>query len=67
MRTMLFTAGPLLVGLAQLINASVHGAGVWPVAVVATLMGTFSVLVTQYHLTKFRRRNVCGSDWETNT
>lgn len=55
-RTGVFTVGPVAVGLAQVGNALVHGSAVWPVAAVAALMGAFSVLVTRYHLSAFRRR-----------
>lgn len=59
-RTGLFTLGPLIVGFAQLLNAAVHGTAVVPVAAVTVVMIVFSVLVTGYHLAKFRRRTLLG-------
>lgn len=57
-RTSLFTVGPLVFALAQLLNAFVHGIPVWRVAVIAAVMAVFSVLITSYHLAKFRRRRL---------
>lgn len=57
-RTALFTIGPLAIGLAQIINASVHGTGIWLVAAITAVMALFSVIVTRYHLTVFRRRRL---------
>lgn len=57
-RTGVFTAGPLLVGFAQLLNALVHGSAVLPVAAIAVIMCAFSVLITNYHLASFRRRRL---------
>lgn len=60
-RTGLFTVGPLVIGLAQLLNAVVHGSAVLPVAAVAAAMGAFSVLITSYHLSAFRRRRLTAA------
>lgn len=57
-RTALFTIGPLAIGFAQLVNASVHGTGIWLMAAVTVVMALFSVLVTRYHLTVFHRRRL---------
>lgn len=59
-RTALFTFGPMLVGLAQLINAYVHGSSVLLVGAVAAVMLAFSVLITRYHLVRFRIRQLEG-------
>lgn len=58
LRTAVFTLGPLAIGLAQLINASVHGTGFPAFAAIAALMVVFSVVVTRYHLSVFRRRSL---------
>lgn len=60
-RTALFTAGPLLVGLAQLVNAAVHGTGLVGAAAITGLLLVFSVLVTRLHLASFRRTRLEGS------
>jgi ribosomal protein L10 len=59
-RTAVFTLGPLAVAVAQLLNAFVHGHGsALPlVAVIAVLTCVFSVLITRYHLSAFRRRTL---------
>lgn len=60
-RTALFTAGPLLVGLAQLLNAYVHGTGLIGAATVTGLLLVYSLLVTRYHLATFRTRRLEGT------
>lgn len=61
MRTALFTAGPLLFGVAQLLNAYVHGTGLLGPAAVTGLLLVFSLLVTQYHLASFRVTRLEGT------
>lgn len=61
-RTAVFTLGPLAVGVAQLLNATVHGTGLVAFGAIAAAMAAFSVLVTRYHLTVFRRRTLDGGD-----
>lgn len=56
LRTGLFTVGPVAVGVAQLLNVALHGTAVWAAAAAAAVMCAFSVLVTSYHLARFRRR-----------
>ena len=58
MRTALFTLGPFVVAVTQVLNAFVHGGKLWLVAIVAAATVVFSVLVTNYHLAKFRRRRL---------
>ncbi|MDG5776605.1 hypothetical protein VB773_22470 [Haloarculaceae archaeon H-GB2-1] len=60
-RTAVFTVGPLLVALAQLINAYVHGSDIFVVGVVAAMMVVFSVLATNYHLAGFHVSRLDGS------
>lgn len=62
-RTSVFTVGPLAIALAQIVNASVHGTGFLAVAAVGIVMAAFSVMVTRYHLTSFRRRRLYEKDW----
>ena len=61
-RTGLFTFGPLVVGLAQVLNAVFHDSSLWPVVAVAVVMCVFSVLITNYHLASFRRQLADGRD-----
>lgn len=58
MRTGLFTFGPVLFALVQLVNAYLHGASLLYAALFAALMVAFSVLVTRYHLVSFRLRRL---------
>ncbi|MFB6141584.1 MAG: hypothetical protein ABEJ26_14260 [Halosimplex sp.] len=59
-RTGIFTFGPLAVGAAQFCNAVAHGTNIRIVALIAALTVAYSVLVTDYHLSAFRRQRVCG-------
>jgi len=58
LRTGLFTAGPIVIALAQLLNMAIHGTGIWAAAIATAVMVSFSVLVTSYHLAKFRRHTI---------
>ena len=57
-RTGLFTVGPVAIGLAQLLNATLNGAAVWVAVLATAVMCAFSVLVTGYHLAQFRRHTL---------
>jgi hypothetical protein len=56
LRTGLFTVGPVAVGVAQLLNVALHGNALWAAVAATAIMCAFSVLITSYHLTRFRRR-----------
>ena len=54
-RTGLFTVGPVLFALLQLINCYVHGVSLLVAGGLAAVLVAYSVVVTQYHLAHFRR------------
>ena len=54
-RTAIFSVGPPLWGLLQLVNAYVHHGSLLYVAAFAAAMTAVSVLITRYHLASFRR------------
>jgi VIT1/CCC1 family predicted Fe2+/Mn2+ transporter len=58
LRTGVFTVGPVAVGVAQLLNVALHGTAVWVAVVAAAIMCVFSVLITGYHLARFRRQSL---------
>lgn len=61
LRTGVCTVGPIAVGVAQLLNVVLHGTAAWGTvaAVAATaVMCLFSVLITGYHLARFRRQSL---------
>lgn len=53
-RTLLFTFGPLVFALLQLVNGYVNDASLPFTGAFALVVVAFAVLVTQYHLAKFR-------------
>lgn len=54
-RTAIFSVGPPLWGLVQLLNAYLHDGALLYVAVAAAVMTAFSVLLTRYHAAAYRR------------
>lgn len=62
-RTGIFTFGPLILALAQLINSHLHGGSLVYTAVFAAVLVVYSVQITRYHLATFRRTTLsrqCG-------
>ena len=57
-RTGVFTAGPLAVGVAQFFDAVVHGLNLPLVTLVVVGTVVYSMIVTNYRLVTFRRRTV---------
>lgn len=57
-RTCIHTVGPLVFCLAQFLNATVHGTVLWPVVALSLVTCVFSVIVTRYHLSTYRRRRL---------
>lgn len=55
LRTAIFSVGPPVWGLVQLVNAYVHDGALLYVAAFAVAMTAFSVLLTRYHVASFRR------------
>lgn len=65
-RTALFTAGPVLFGLVQFVNGYLNDGSLLFAATLLSLMVAFSVLVTRYHMTTFRIRQLTDeTDWQT--
>ncbi|NHN61248.1 MULTISPECIES: hypothetical protein [Halorussus] len=65
-KTTLASVGPVVLGLAQLLNGYVHDVPVTLTGAFAAVMVVAAVLVTRYHLVEFRRirlqRDVFGKD-----
>ena len=65
-KTTLASVGPVVLGLAQLLNGYVHGVPVTRTGIFAVVMVIAAVLVTRYHLVEFRRmrlqRDLFGED-----
>lgn len=59
-RTAIFTVGPVVFALVQLVNGYFHGVSLPYVGVFVALLLAFSVHVNRYHLAVFRRRVVAG-------
>lgn len=57
-RSCLFTVGPFVLAIAQLANSAFNGLSVTYAAAFAAVMLGFSVLITRYHLVKFRLRQL---------
>lgn len=55
LRTAVFSVGPPLWGVAQLVNAYLHGGALLSVGAFAVVMTAFAVLVTRYHVATYRR------------
>lgn len=53
-RTGVYTVGPPVVGLAQLVNSYVHGVPLWYAALFTVGLLAFSVIVTRYQLASYR-------------
>jgi len=53
-RTALFSFGPLVLAVLQLVNGHLHGIPIPYVGGFAALLIAFAVLITRYHLVTFR-------------
>lgn len=60
-RTALFSFGPIALALFQLANGYLHGVPVLYVSGFAVLLVAFAVLVTRYHLVRFRLSQLLDS------
>ena len=65
LRTAIFSVGPPLWGLFQLVNAYLHDGVLLYVGAFAVAMIAFSVLVTRYHAATFRR-TLLSERWVQN-
>ena len=53
-RTALFTAGPILFGLVQLVDSYLNDGSLLYAATVCGVMAAFAAMATRYHLVSFR-------------
>lgn len=61
-RTLLFTFGPLVFALSQVINSYVNDTSLLPTLAFGGLMVAFAVLITRYHLATFRLSRLIESE-----
>lgn len=61
-RTGVYTVGPPVVGLAQLLNSYVHGVSLLYAGLFTVLLLAFSVVITRYHLASYRVTLLTG-EW----
>lgn len=54
-RTAIFSVGPIVLGVIQVVNVYLHGGTLPLVVAFAAVMAAFSVLVTRYHAASFER------------
>lgn len=60
-RTGLFTIGPVLFSLLQLLNCYLHGVSLLVAGGLSSVLVAYSVIVTRYHLAAFRRSELTAS------